>query len=292
MVSWAERTPSARRRPFARKGHRYSDEPSVTSGHMELRRYLATLSRHLRLVGITVAVALMVAWLLTPNSNVYVAKTTLYVGQRSFDTNSNQPLSVDRLAALDRVSSTFASMIDSYPIAQDALEATHLPRSVDDVVAATTAVPRFGTQLLEIRVQDPDPQVAQQLADGLAAALVSKVQTFEPTVQATEGDVPSLPAYIFARARLPRQPEPTSRLKNLMLGGMFGLLAGGAIVFLIDYLDITIRSAHDAERRVGLPVLGVIPTGQVDRLQRHASRRTNAPPDGHQETIPAMADAR
>jgi hypothetical protein len=43
------------------------------------------------------------------------------------------------------------------------------------------------------------------------------------------------------------------------LSAIFGLLASVALVLLLDYLDLTVKTADDLERRSGLPVLGVIP---------------------------------
>ena len=40
---------------------------------------------------------------------------------------------------------------------------------------------------------------------------------------------------------------------------LFGLLVGAALVFLLDYLDLSLRSTDDVERLLELPVLGVIP---------------------------------
>jgi capsular polysaccharide biosynthesis protein len=57
----------------------------------------------------------------------------------------------------------------------------------------------------------------------------------------------------------------------LILGGLFGFLAAAGLAFLLEYLDVTIKSAADAERRLELPVLALIP---LDReLPAMTSRR-------------------
>jgi hypothetical protein len=45
----------------------------------------------------------------------------------------------------------------------------------------------------------------------------------------------------------------------MILGAVFGLLLSCALAFVLEYLDLTIRTAEDAERRLGLPVLAVVP---------------------------------
>lgn len=227
---------------------------------MELRRYLALLRKRWLLVTLVILMALVGAYQVTPRTERYTARSTLYIGSRSVDTDT-QNLSADRAIALDRLVVTFGVMIDSQATAARAVELSDVARSAAQVVSATTTEPEPATQLLYIDVVDSDPAVAQALANGLADAFVEGVQDFEPgTVTGEEGDVPVLPAYIFERARLPSVPEPSGLTRNLLLGGLLGAGLAAAMVLLLDYLDLSIRTPDDAERRIELPVLGVIPS--------------------------------
>jgi capsular polysaccharide biosynthesis protein len=227
---------------------------------MELRRYLALIRSRWLLVGLTVVIALGAAWQITPKGERYTARSTLYIGSRTIDPDTRD-LSADRANALDRLVLTFGIMIDSEPVAARAIELTGAQTSPGALVAATTTAAEPATQLLYIDVVDSDPAVARALANGLADAFVEAVQDFEPgTTTGEEGDIPVLPAYIFERARLPTEPESSGLLKNLLLGGLLGLAVAVAVVLLLDYLDVSIRTPDDAERLIELPVLGVIPS--------------------------------
>ena len=226
---------------------------------MELRRYLAIVRRRSLLVVLTVAVAMGVAWARTPRLAVYEARATIYVGARQFSNPNGGGVSNDQLAGVERLTTTFAVMIHSEPIAADALERTKLDRSASAVVAGTAVEVVQDTQLLRIRYYDADPAIARDLANALAEAFVEKVQTFEPSAPATEGTVPSLPAYVFERASLPLTPSQSGVARNVVVAGMFGLAAAVGLALLLEYLDITIKGAADATARLDLPVLGTIP---------------------------------
>lgn len=228
---------------------------------MELRRYLAILRRRVLLVALTVVAAVTGAWLSTPRDTVYASAATLYVGFQNLNVRPgvDAPLANDSLAAIERIMRTFSLMIDSQPIAAAALTETDVASTPSAVVAATRAIPVGDTQLMLVRVVDRDPGTAQTLANAVAEAFVEGVQDFEPGGQAGEGTIPSLPAYIFDRADLPTAPEPTGIVRNLLVAGVFGLLVASALTFLLEYLDVTIKGAQDAERRLRLPVLGLIP---------------------------------
>ena len=78
---------------------------------------------------------------------------------------------------------------------------------------------------------------------------------------------------MFEHARLPAAPKSTGLIKNLILDGGFALVAALGLAFLLDYLDVTIKTAAEAERRLELPVLGVIPLeAHADLLQTREGR--------------------
>ncbi len=208
---------------------------------------------------ITTFVAAVIGWSSADTTSRYTTRSTLYVGTTSidFETGTGE-LSNDRNLALQNVALTFSKMIDSQPIALRTVQRLDLDITANYVVAATTTSQEPATQLIYVDVTDPDPALAQSLANGLADAFVEVVQEFEPG--ASEGAVPRLPAYVFERAQLPSVPLPSQQLQAVVLAMMFGLLVSVGTAFLLDYLDLSVRTAADVERRLELPVVGVIPS--------------------------------
>jgi capsular polysaccharide biosynthesis protein len=196
----------------------------------------------------------------TPHST---ASSSIYVGASrfSFDAGTADPNATGgQLAAgLERLIATFAAMIHSEPIAQDAVELTGVQRSASSVLAETVASPLLGTNLLVVTVTDTDPAMAQQLSIGMAETFVRKIKDLEPGKPVGEGQVPSAPATIFERAKLPTVPTQQGLASKLLTAGLFGFAAAAGAAFFVEYLDITVKTAEDAQRRLELPILGVVP---------------------------------
>lgn len=226
---------------------------------MELRRYFSILLSRWLLIGICILAGIGGAYLGASHTAKYRARSTIYVGVRQFTAYDAGLYANVQVAGLDRIIATFADMIDSQPIAQAALTNTRAERSVGQLLSETSVDPQPNTQLIRINVVDPDPGVAQQLANAVADAFVNRIESFEPGAAPKPGDVPQLPANVFERASLPTVPQPSGVAKRVILGGLFGFVAAIGIGLLLEYLDITIKDQADAERRLGLPVLGVIP---------------------------------
>ena len=227
---------------------------------MELRHYLSVLRGRIWLIVCATLVAAGAGLAASSSTPTYTATSTLYLGARSISLEpSAGELTTDRLAALDRIALTFSRMIDSEPVAERAIQELGLQLDPELVVAETNVEPEPATQLLYVAVSDRDADLAQRLSNALADSFVDAVQEFEPGQADVEGSVPRLPAYVFERAQVPTQPDPTDQVRTVLLATLFGLMSGMALVLLIDYFDVSLRNAADVERRLELPVLGVIP---------------------------------
>ncbi|NQU73891.1 MAG: polysaccharide biosynthesis tyrosine autokinase [Candidatus Omnitrophica bacterium] len=65
---------------------------------------------------------------------------------------------------------------------------------------------------------------------------------------------------ILQYAEVPVNPVGPKRVRGILMAGILGLLMGFALVYLLDYLDNTIRSQEDIEKYINLPYLGHIPS--------------------------------
>ncbi len=203
---------------------------------------------------VTALVGAAIGYVTTSQTAEYRAAATIYVGSRQLE---NDPQAIYGVTGLDQIVTTFADMIPTEVIAQNALLATHIDRSAGAVAADTTASVIPATNLISVSVEDPDPVVAERLTNAVAAAFTTQVAHYEPT--ATAGSLPSEPAYVFQDAGLPTVPLSDHLTKKVALGGIVGLIISILAVLLLDYLDVSVRGPEDLERRVDLPVLAIIP---------------------------------
>jgi capsular polysaccharide biosynthesis protein len=229
---------------------------------MELRRYLRIVRRRLLLIVAIVAAAAAAGYIVTPKSKTYTASTTLYVGARSIniDPRSGQ-VSGERVAGFDRLIRTFNVMITSRSVVNAAVSDASVRRSAGAVAADIKAEQVPSTNLIQLSVTDADPAAARGLANAISDAFVKQINAFEPGTTPTGGqtDPASQVISVYQRAALPSTPNSIGLARNVALAALFGLIAAGALVALLEALDISIRSPEDVERRLELPVLGVVP---------------------------------
>lgn len=64
---------------------------------------------------------------------------------------------------------------------------------------------------------------------------------------------------VYSQPSVATVPSSPNYRLNLSAGALLGLIAGIAVAFAFNYFDTSIKTLEDAERSLGLPVLGVIP---------------------------------
>ncbi|MCP4122000.1 MAG: polysaccharide biosynthesis tyrosine autokinase [Bacteroidetes bacterium] len=88
-------------------------------------------------------------------------------------------------------------------------------------------------------------QIYANLLDNMESVRLARLQNTPSIVQVETASYPDKPI----------RPKP---LSNIMLAGAVGLMLAAGIVFLIEYLDDTLKTPDDIQRYLNLPVLGYI----------------------------------
>jgi len=88
----------------------------------------------------------------------------------------------------------------------------------------------------------------------------------------TASDLQSVVARVVDPAIVSDVPVKPKKRMIVILAFVLSLMLGVAVAFLLEHLDTSVRSAEDAERKLGLPLLGAVPmvdlpVGQAAGLQ-------------------------
>ena len=133
-----------------------------------------------------------------------------------------------------------------------------IDRSPGQVAAETKATVVPSTTLIDVSVTDPDPSTAQKLADILSESFARQADAGPAGSQPLPGSIPGESAYVFQFAG-PGGLIPHQKTRPIALGAVFGFIIAVLAILLVDYLDTTVRGTESIERRLGLPVLAVVP---------------------------------
>ena len=226
----------------------------VIEMEMNLKELFHLLLRKWWIVLICVTLCGGIAFVLTNYYMVpvYQTNTTLYVGKNSDDLGMNvTDLNIGASVVLDYREIAKSRLVASTVINE--LGLTNM--SVDQLADRISVEQRTETRVIEISVADTDPNMAMLITNKVAEVFQRKIV-----------DIMQLEnVQIIDKAEFPIYPASPNIRVNVTIGLILGFMVGIGIIFLIGYLDDTVKTSEDVKKYVDLPVIGAIPVFESKR---------------------------
>ncbi len=141
------------------------------------------------------------------------------------------------------------------------------PMTHEDLLDKMEVTQLTDTRILTIAVEDPDPYLAQSIANtvrDIAAAHIQQVTDVE-AVNTVDS------------ANLPTETSSPSLLRDTVIGGAVGFVLACGLILVAHLMDNTIKTSDDVERYLGVSTLGTIPLEDwmpQSRTGRKPAKRT------------------
>jgi capsular exopolysaccharide synthesis family protein len=167
------------------------------------------------------------------------------------DQNAGAALSTDELVA------TYVELINSDTVNQQLVQDKV---TQGRLTSAITAKAKTGTTVIDITVQDSDPNVAQRVAADIIPAFNRSLDQLQAQVQPSGTAGNRLEALVPWQVPTvaPTTPVSPRPLFNTAIALLAGLGIGVALAFVFDYLDNTLKNEYDVMLRLKLPLLGPV----------------------------------
>ncbi len=220
---------------------------------MDVLGYLHLVRRHWWVVLVTLMAALGTAAVLTVRTPPrYEASVGFFVTTPSQGvTDAYQ----GGLFLQQRVKS-YADLLSSDRLAQSVVAQTPLGLTADQVRGRIRTTTEVGTVLLRATFTDTDQARALKTTETLTTKFVELVQKVETP---PDGKAPPIKIEVVSGPRVTSSPVSPRPVRNMVLGGLFGLLLGAALAVLRGMADVRMRDAAALQRVTGSPLLGEVP---------------------------------
>src|SRR5699024_1263484 len=203
---------------------------------------------------ITMLVAIISLFFITPN---YEASSQLIVNQET-DTNENQFDTGSSRTNIE-VINTYNVIITSHAILDVIVDELNLDYGASTLSDKITVSSEQDSQVVTVTASDPK----QKVATAIANEVVTTFQDEIPDIMNVDN------VSILTSAEQVDDPKPVSpNVKlNLAIGLILGLMIGIGVAFLLEYLDTSVKTVSDIEKHIGVPVIGIITTVEIEDLR-------------------------
>ena len=177
---------------------------------------------------------------------VYQSSTTVLVNYRAEETNK---LTQSDLTTSQKLVATYNEIIKSATILEPVIKALDLEMTVDELLKSIGVSQVNETEIIKITVKNEDPELARDIANTIAKVFSKEISSIMKGDSTSTLDV----------AKTPTTAMPQNKVTKIAIAGILGMMVSVGLVFVLEYLDRTIKTADETEKLLGVPVLGVIP---------------------------------
>jgi capsular polysaccharide biosynthesis protein len=193
-----------------------------------VRRTLRAVGRRWRLVAITMvgaAVLAVAGTVLTPP--IYTATGQAFVAVSEPETRPPYELATGSQFILKRMTS-YSSLADTSRVLDPVISSLELDETTESLRRDVFPQAQVNTSVIDVSVQNEDPELAARIADATLAELAEAVQELDnDTTHVTVADATAVPT----------APSNKSTLRNGALAGAGGLVVGVVIAVLLGLRD-------------------------------------------------------
>jgi capsular polysaccharide biosynthesis protein len=243
---------------------------------ISLRELLETLKKRLVMIILITMTAGLVSgiisyFVLTP---IYQASTQILVNQAKSEQSVYSPSEVQTNLQLIN---TYNVIIKSPAILDKVAADLKLDMTAVQLNGKITVASEKDSQVVNISVQDSDPNMAAKIANKIAEVFQTEIVKIMNV-----DNVSVLAKATVAENQSPIKPQP---VMNVAIAIVVGLMASVGLAFLLEYFDSTIKNEQDIEKILGLPILGVIAQIDDQKMEELKKRKAGTRTTGRGETF-------
>ena len=156
----------------------------------------------------------------------------------------------DNIASAQSLVDTYAIIIKSNKVLNQVIDDLKLGYSYQELYEKVHVDAINNTQVMKIAVQETDPELAKEIAETIALVAPDII------VDAVEAGS----CKVISQVECSEDPVSPNVLFNTAVLCFLGLLVSVGVVVLKELLQDSIADEQDVQRKLGLPVLSVIPS--------------------------------
>lgn len=198
---------------------------------------------------------------------VYKSSTKLVLAQsttQQTEVNADGAITQADVTLNSKLVSTYSEIIKSKSVLREVVNSLNIKGVTEASVKGSTSVQAIkDTEVIQITVQNLDPNVAAQIANKIAEVFSEKVVEIYNISN----------VYILDRAEPSSSPSNINHSKDIIIFAFIGLVISVGFVLVLNMLDTTIKTEQDVETATGLLVLSSIPNYDIEQKKKERRRK-------------------
>lgn len=180
----------------------------------------------------------------------YTSTVAVFINDlRATNSGGTENQTINDLNMYQKLVETYSEITKSRTVAEDVIAELNLNLTIGQLQSMISSSTKGNTQFLNISVTSSDRELSYKIANQMALSLktVSKELRGMDIVQTLDA------------ANVPNSPSSPNLKMNLVIGFMLGLLVSLFGVFILEFLDQTVKNPSNIVDDCDMPFLGSLP---------------------------------
>lgn len=180
----------------------------------------------------------------------YTSTVAVFINDvKTTSSGGTESQTVNDINMYQKLVETYSAITKSRTVAEDVIAELNLDISVGELQGMISSSAKGNTQFLNISITSNDREQAYKIANQMALSLksVSKELRGADIVQTLDA------------ANVPNSPSSPNLKMNIAIGFMLGLMVSVFGVFILEFLDKTVKDSSNIIDGLGLTFLGSLP---------------------------------
>lgn len=218
---------------------------------LDLRELIGILRKRLKLIISITLIATLISGIVSflIIKPTYEATLSVFIGKTSDIKETSVSYDSSDIAMYQKLVKTYAKIATSSDVAEKAAGELNTNITAKQIQGMIKVTPQQDTQIMDIKVQSNSPEEAKKVAEKVTTLFIDKAKVIIPN-----GNV-----QILDKVKVPLESVKPNKKLNVAIAFFLGLMVSVGIVFVLEYMDNTIKSQEDLEKYLEIPVLGMIP---------------------------------
>ena len=179
---------------------------------------------------------------------LYRSRISIYVNNKDAN-NINSNITSSDISTSQKLVATYIQILQSDRVMDIVAEEIGGKYSADHIRSLMSASALGGTEVFEVRISHPDPEMAAKIANAIADVAPAQIAAV------LEGSS----AKVIDYAKPATAPYSPNKMRNAAFGVAAGALLAIRVIALQTVMDVRIKGEEDLAQMSNAPVLGIIP---------------------------------
>lgn len=198
------------------------------------------------IIAVIVGIAISVVYTFWIQVPVYKSSTSLVLAQSE---SNNTTITQSDITLNKNLLSTYREIIKSRKILLKVISELDLDISYGELASQVSVSSVNDTELIVISVQNENNKLARDIANEIAKVFEDEIVEIYNIENVS----------IIDKAIVSKVPANVNEVKQIAIGFLLGLFLSSMVIVVLFYFDDTVKSEEDIEKKLGLPVLGLVP---------------------------------